>query len=444
VSWQSRDDERVARALEGAPQGRAGRGLAALAERIREVPAATGLDAAPDFRAALRARILADGATLLPRPRSPAEATETGQPAETAQPPQTGGRTGQTADDTQDLATLPTTADSPSAGGPGSPRPPRARNPKSPPGRPAGRRRRHRKTIAAAALVIATLSGTAVAASGDARPGDPLYGLKRKVQGVELIVARTDVDRGHRHLELARIRVRELSTAGPSAAPGPLLSTLDDMDSETRAGIRLLSTDAVDGTDEARLDELSAWTAQQRALLIAASARLPAAARARAAESLVLLATVAARLEQLRGTVGCENCGPAKAPDELGPNPCTTGCGPTPSSPPPVQTQTRPPTGPTAPPAVSAAPIWPPGPVGTVPAPGRPPSAPGTAPASTAGPSWPDPQQPPATMPSTSPEPPAEPEPSAGLTSEPTAPQAAPDLVTGVLDVLDGLLSLTR
>jgi hypothetical protein len=37
--------------------------------------------------------------------------------------------------------------------------------------------------------VLATLSVSTVAASGDALPGDPLYGLKRTVQGVEVALA---------------------------------------------------------------------------------------------------------------------------------------------------------------------------------------------------------------------------------------------------------------
>lgn len=425
MNWQSREDERVARALEGAPlHGREDRGIVALAERIREVPAATGLDAAPDFRAALRARVLAEGATLLPRPRTPAEVTP----------------------DRPHPLGVPTTAGAPSAGGPES-RPPRARHSQSPPNRPTARPHRRRKAFAAATLVIATLSVTTVAASGDALPGDPLYGLKLRVQGVEMIVARSDVDRGHRHLELARIRVRELNTAALSASPGPLLSTLDDMDSETRDGIRLLSTAAVADTDEAELGELAAWTVEQRALLTAAAARLPAAARARAARSLALLTTVAARIEELRASLRCD-CAPATGPDVLGPQPCgsarcraaTTTA---PSTPPPVQTQTRPAPGTVPPPASTVpAPGWPPGRVGTIP-PGRAPTG-SAGPPPPPGPSWPEPEPPVIT---TSPTPAApvpthstEPAP----TTEPTVPKSAPGAVTGILGGVVGVLRLPR
>jgi hypothetical protein len=53
-------------------------------------------------------------------------------------------------------------------------------------------------------------------------------------------LARGDVDRGHAHLGLARTRLRELNTAGVSAAPGPLVATLADMDAQTAAGVKLL------------------------------------------------------------------------------------------------------------------------------------------------------------------------------------------------------------
>lgn len=433
MNWQSREDERVAHALEGAPlHGREDRGVVALAERIREVPAATGLDAAPDFRAALRARVLAEGAALLPRPRTPAEVTDDGV------------RTGSGARASSD----PMTADAPSAGGPGS-RPPRARHaqsPQSPPNRPGGWRHRRRTTFAATALVIATLSATTVAASGDARPGDPLYGLKRKVQGVELIVARTDVERGQRHLDLARIRVGELSIAGPTATSGPLMSTLDDMDTETRDGVRLLSIAAVDGTDEGRLSELAAWTAEQRALLTAAMVRLPEGARARAVESLALLATVAARIEELRASLRCDGCSPAAGPDELGPQPCRTGCRTAaPAATPPVQTQTKPASPGTVRPSRPApVPSWPGGPVGTV-SPGRMPTAPGPDPVPPPGPTWPNPE-PPSASPTPSPVPPEEPPPPTEppSTTEPAAPESVPKVVTGIFGGGVGVLGLTK
>jgi hypothetical protein len=344
VNWQSREDERVARALEGAPlHGREDRAVVALAERIREVPA-EALDATPAFRDALRARLLAEGATLLPRPRTPSEGDEPvpGSPA----------------DDRR-------------ATGPGRSRPAR----QGPPARRPTRSGRRRRRLAAGTLVVATLSAGTVAASAGALPGDPLYGLKRQVQNVEVALARGDEDRGQQHLRLARSRVRELDTAGVSARSGPLVAALQDMDGDTRNGARLLSTVAIRDDDESPLTELETWTQQQRTLLGAAANRLPDAARFRAATSLALLGTVTARLDTLRAALRCD-CQDARPLDDLGPQPCAACLSPVAGVPRP--TTVRP-----SPAATSAAPMG-----------GAPTSAPVPSPHASAGGAPPSPTPP--------------------------------------------------
>jgi hypothetical protein len=316
-----------------------------------------------------------------------------------------------------------------------------ARHALRPPHRRATRSRRRRKAAASATLVLATLSLSSVAASGDALPGDPLYGLKRKVQGVEMVLARGDVDRGHRHLELARTRVRELDTAGVSARPGALVSALDDMDGETRIGVRLLSTAAVRRTDEGRLTELSAWTSEQRDLLSAASTRLPDAARARAADSFALLGTVSTRVASLRGWLHCA-CPAAEPVDDLGPQPCTSGCG-TPLAVTPVQPTARPgsrtvsspaagvpdaphqPHQPHQPPSAAAGAQPAPAPIGAD-------SAPTARSAPIAGPPGPDPRRRADRTPSA----PGQRRPSA---PDPTAPPPVPDVLAGLLGLLGAL-----
>ncbi len=304
MNWQSREDERVARALDGAlPSGDAAGvvALTALAERIRAVPADTGLDADPEFRDTLRARLQSAGAALLPHPRVPADGTPAAEPglALGFEPADLGGRTGRPAADRARPAPPPPARDAPPPARPG----------------PASRRStrpRGRTVTAAGMLVVATLSVSTVAASSGARPGDPLYGIKRKVQGVELTLTHGDVERGRAHLGLARTRLRELDTAGVFAPPAPLVATLADMDSQTAAGVQLLSEAAVRRTDRARLAELDGWAGQQRTMLVAAQPRLPDRARTRAAESIALLGTLLTRLQELRAALGCQ-C-PAAAP----------------------------------------------------------------------------------------------------------------------------------
>lgn len=280
MNWPG-EDERVARALDGGriPDDRSVLGLVAVADRVRQVGRDPGLGAAPDFRDALRARLLHQ----VPRPRAPVDA---GRPAGRHRPRHT-----------------------------------------PPPARPEGTLRpprRPRRRGAAAILVAAVgLSSSTLVASSGALPGDPLYGLKRRVQGVEVVLARGADARGHWHLGLARTRAGELAaaTAGPA---GPLLTTLEDMDRETRYGVRLLASVAVREADEARLVELSSWAADQRGLLAPVAADLPAAARRRAAGSLELLTAVLLRVSSLRDTLRCD-C-PARPADDLGPVPCA-GCG---------------------------------------------------------------------------------------------------------------------
>jgi len=65
------------------------------------------------------------------------------------------------------------------------------------------------------------------------------------VQGVELALGRSDEDRG-RHVQLARPRVCEVPSTATDGPAGSLVGTLDDMEAETRADVRLLS-DTVPG-----------------------------------------------------------------------------------------------------------------------------------------------------------------------------------------------------
>jgi hypothetical protein len=426
VNWQSREDERVARALDGAPPpsgrpavepdpGRAVAGLVALAGRVREVGGSADLGAAPAFRDALRARLLAEGAALLPHPRQPADPGPAATPSWFA----AGGPDGPTREVT--IGLVPGEAgERPARTGP-----PRHR----PPGH--ARRGRRRRVAVAGLVAVGVLSASTVAASGNALPGDPLYGLKRRVQGVEVALARGDEDRGQRHLELARTRVRELGTAGRSAPAGPLIATLDDMDAETRTGVRMVATAAVRRTDESRLAALGAWTTEQRSLLAAAATRLPEPARVRAAASSALLASVAARTTSLRGSLRCDDCGAAPV-DELGPRPCA-GCAPPPAAPVDPSAATGP--VPPAPRPTAAATTAVPVPVPDPEAPRPAPTAGAPAPSPTASPEPPGPSAHPPAASTPAPRPPEQPDPTADASTPPPA-----DPGGAVTDLLDGLL----
>jgi uncharacterized protein DUF5667 len=169
--------------------------------------------------------------------------------------------------------------------------------------------------LAAGTLALSGMS----AASGNAMPGDPLYSVKRSTESARLALAGTDVGRGQLYLEFARNRVAEAQTMGTRAQG--LSAMLDDMDEESRDGVRLLTQAAIDRHDRTGLDLIDAFVPQQRADLT----KLGDSARIR--QSLALLDQIAARSAQLRPDLAC-GAGVGST-DSLGavPRTCPTGTG---------------------------------------------------------------------------------------------------------------------
>jgi hypothetical protein len=157
--------------------------------------------------------------------------------------------------------------------------------------------------LAAGTLALSGMS----AASGDAMPGDPLYSVKRGAESARLALAGSDLRKGQLFLDFARNRMAEAQSMG---AHGPGLSrTLEDMDTETRDGVRLLTQGALDQHDRTGLDLVDEFVHRQRTDLTG----LGGSARIR--ESLALLDRVAARSAQLRPHLTCA----AQGGDDLGP-----------------------------------------------------------------------------------------------------------------------------
>jgi hypothetical protein len=168
--------------------------------------------------------------------------------------------------------------------------------------------------VAAGALVLSGVS----TASGDAKPGDALYQVKRSTERTQLALAGSDSARGHLYLEFARVRLDEAVKVSPGLLPDVLL----DMDMETRQGAKLLATAAVDGRDPQRLAAIEMFVAAQRKGLMSLLGGLPADGRARATESVQVLDAVTDRVTALRAGMACGS--PNIALDELGPVP--SGC----------------------------------------------------------------------------------------------------------------------
>ena len=207
-------------------------------------------------------------------------------------------------------------------------------------GMPSPARWRTRLTagLAGAALTVTALA-TVVAVAADARPGDLLYDLKRGTEETQLALAGDA--RGETLLELAGTRLDEVRslvddgvTALPAGSSGSgetvlaagadaalIVETLQTMDAQTAEGAAWLTERAVTTEIAGPLELLSGWASAQSDELAGLRDDVPAAAEDDVADSLVLLADIAARVSGLGSALDCP-AGPAVAgADELGPVP---------------------------------------------------------------------------------------------------------------------------
>ena len=104
------------------------------------------------------------------------------------------------------------------------------------------------------------------AASGDAIPGDALYGVKRSAEQAQLALAGSDVSRGQLNLEFAKKRLAEAGALGGDAAR--LDPVLDDMDTDMRERQPGCSpTAAVERGEPAGLQVIQQFAGDQRPIV---------------------------------------------------------------------------------------------------------------------------------------------------------------------------------
>ncbi|MBM2617420.1 hypothetical protein JIG36_17835 [Actinoplanes sp. LDG1-06] len=166
--------------------------------------------------------------------------------------------------------------------------------------------------VAAGALAVSGIS----AASENASPGDALYGVKRSTERAQLAMAGSDVTRGQLSLDFARNRLAE-AVAMPGDDTG-FPGVLDDMDADTRKGVKLLTTSAVARKDSKPLITVDSFVDRQRQTLSPALTRLSSPNQERALKSIALLDSVSERAESLRTGLSCEDTVSAGS-DALGP-----------------------------------------------------------------------------------------------------------------------------
>lgn len=167
--------------------------------------------------------------------------------------------------------------------------------------------------IAAGAITVSGMS----AASENAMPGDTLYQVKRSTERAQLALASSDLSRGQLFLDFARTRLGEAEVLGDDV--NGLLAVLDEMDKETREGVRLLTSASVHRQDEAALDLIDLFVTGQRPTVEQLADSATGTLQGRIRTSLALIDTVADRSEDLRAAVACD-AEPGRA-DSLGPRP---------------------------------------------------------------------------------------------------------------------------
>ena len=199
-------------------------------------------------------------------------------------------------------------------------------------------------TAGAMASVIG-LTGVGVAATRSL-PGQPFYGVKRLSEGVQLDLASGDTAKGTKHLEFAATRLREvkalahhdgqlsLGSSGTPVAAGLALGgstgshiaqALKDFDSETKAGTTLLTKAYRSTGKPAPLRILTSFTSQQKTRLAALLPALPTSVQPQAQTSLDLVTKVGSEATDMLALGTCGgSCYPGNAGPQLPAQPVPT------------------------------------------------------------------------------------------------------------------------
>lgn len=207
-----------------------------------------------------------------------------------------------------------------------------ARAARSAPRAPRTRLRARGAIVVGVAVGAIAVSGMS-AASENAVPGDALYGVKRHTERAQLALASSDLSRGQLFLDFARTRLAEASALGGQNVG--FEDVLRDMDDDTRQGIRLLTTAAVQRRDPAALDAVDRFLDEQGQRLDDLLGRTGRTHREPAQRSVNLLDSVQRRTDALRAALTC-GAGATGRDDSLGPMPrnCPGGRGPALTTPP--------------------------------------------------------------------------------------------------------------
>jgi Domain of unknown function (DUF5667) len=132
---------------------------------------------------------------------------------------------------------------------------------------PGGRRPFARRVRARGAVLVGLAVGTLAvsgiaAASGTAMPGDALYGLKRSQETAQLQLSGSRASKGQLYLDFAGKRLAEAQT--DTGDPNGLTQLINQMDSDTLQGARLLFAAALASHDKAALQTVADFYSRQK------------------------------------------------------------------------------------------------------------------------------------------------------------------------------------
>ncbi|UQU65460.1 DUF5667 domain-containing protein [Couchioplanes caeruleus] len=166
--------------------------------------------------------------------------------------------------------------------------------------------------VAAGAMAVSGIS----AASENASPGDALYGVKRSTERAQLAMAGSDITRGQLSLTFARNRLAE--AAAMNGQDSRFADALDDMDADTKQGVKLLTSAAVTRRQATDLASVDSFVDSQRRVITPALDGLSPANAERAQRSVSLLDAVERRADNVRDGLSCSTVTQSRS-DALGP-----------------------------------------------------------------------------------------------------------------------------
>jgi hypothetical protein len=196
--------------------------------------------------------------------------------------------------------------------------------------------RRSLKIVVANGLAVAVLlaGGSVFALAGNTVPGDALWSVKRLREDARLLITRSPEARGFLQMELARVRLEEVRTllARHQDQAPPYVTALNDMDARTLDATKLLVALYRSTNSLKPLGRLTQFATAQKSALEGLVDRLPPAARPPARDSIDILNRVSDRVTGILQGCPCPanplvpQSGPPAAPPSTGGSAQTPAC----------------------------------------------------------------------------------------------------------------------